>query len=89
MIRFWNSRESALDEALNGIMRACPGKYTRLPSEYGYGLYRNNLPENQVRIIVNGGGGYGPMWSGFAEEGLADAIVHGNFDSAAQCICTL
>ena len=82
MIRFWNSRESALDEALNGIMRACPGKYTRLPSEYGYGLYRNNLPEKQVRIIVNGGGGYGPMWSGFAEEGLADAIVHGNFDSA-------
>ena len=53
-MRLWNSRESALDEALKGIMRACPGKYTRLPSEYGYGLYRNNLPENQVRIIVNG-----------------------------------
>lgn len=81
-MRLWNSREKALDEALKGIMRARPGKYTRLPSEYGYGLYRNDLAEGQVRIIVDGGGGYGPMWSGFAEDGLADAIVHGNFDSA-------
>ena len=24
------------------------------------------------------------MWSAFAEEGLADAMVHGNFDSAPK-----
>lgn len=81
-MRFWNSRETALNEALNGIKRACPGKYTRLETEYGYGLYRNNISSNRVRIIVDGGGGYGHMWSAFAEEGLADAMVHGNFDSA-------
>lgn len=81
-MRLWNSRETALNEALNGIKRACPGKYTRLETEYGYGLYRNNISSNRVRIIVDGGGGYGHMWSAFAEEGLADAMVHGNFDSA-------
>lgn len=81
-MRLWNSREKALYEALRGVMRACPDKYTKLPSEYGFGLYRNNLPDDKVRIIVDGGGGYGPMWSGFAQDGLADAMVHGNFDSA-------
>ncbi|MDO4272996.1 MAG: dihydroxyacetone kinase subunit DhaK [Eubacteriales bacterium] len=81
-MRLWNSKESAHEEALQGIMLANPGKYTRLPSEYGYGLYRNNLRDGQVRIIINGGGGYGPMWAGFADNGLADAMVHGNFDSA-------
>ena len=82
IMRVWNSRESAHDEALQGMMLANPGKYIQLPSDYGYGLYRANLPEKKVRIIINGGGGYGPMWAGFADEGLADAMVHGNFDSA-------
>ncbi|MDC7289652.1 dihydroxyacetone kinase subunit DhaK [Blautia schinkii] len=81
-MRVWNSRKSAHEEALQGMMLASPGKFVRLPSDYGYGLYRANLPEKKVRIIINGGGGYGPMWAGFADEGLADAMVHGNFDSA-------
>lgn len=81
-MRVWNSRESAHDEALKGIMLANPGKYERLSSEYGYGLYRRELPEKRVRVIINGGGGYGPMWAGFADYGLADAMVHGKFDSA-------
>lgn len=81
-MRVWNSRESAHDEALKGMMIANPGKYERLPSEYGYGIFRKNLPEKKVRVIINGGGGYGPMWAGFADDGLADAMVHGKFDSA-------
>lgn len=81
-MRIWNSKETAHEEALKGMMLANPGKYTRLSTKYGYGLYRNDLEKNKVRIIINGGGGYGPMWSGFADDGLADAMVHGNFDSA-------
>lgn len=81
-MRIWNTRENAHDQVLQGILRANPGKYQRLSTKYGYGLYLNYLPKNQVRIIINGGGGYGPMWSGFADEGLADAMVHGEFDSA-------
>lgn len=78
----WNKKENAHDQALKGILRANPGKYQRLSTKYGYGLYLNVLTKNQVRIIVNGGGGYGPMWSGFADAELADAMVHGEFDSA-------
>lgn len=81
-MRIWNLRETAHEEAIKGLLAANPGKYTRLSTEYGYGIYQNNLPKRQVRIIINGGGGYGPMWLGFADKGLADAMVHGNFDSA-------
>ena len=78
----FNSTESALDEAMNGILTADPGRCERLETEYGYGIYRRNLKENCVRVILNGGGGIGPMWAGCAAEGLSDGIVHGEFDSA-------
>lgn len=78
----WNSEETALGEALEGILYAEPGMYERLDTKYGYGLFRKDLPANRVRIIVDGGGGYGPMWAGFARYGLADAAVHGEFNSA-------
>ena len=81
-MRLWNDRKTALSEAMDGILMANPDKYERLSTVYGYGLYRRHLPEKRVRIILSGGGGYGPMWSGFAEDGLADAVVHGNFDCA-------
>lgn len=82
MMRIWNLRETAHEEAIKGLMTANPGKYSRLSTEYGYGIYQNDMPGKRVRIIINGGGGYGPMWLGFADKGLADAMVHGNFDSA-------
>lgn len=78
----FNSEETALGEALEGILFAEPGKYERLDTKYGYGLFRKGLPEQRVRIIVDGGGGYGPMWAGFAQPGLADAMVHGEFNCA-------
>lgn len=81
-MRIWNLRETAHEEAIKGLMTANPGKYIRLSTKYGYGIYQKKMPQKQVRIIINGGGGYGPMWLGFADEGLADAMVHGNFDSA-------
>ena len=78
----FNSIESALDEAMNGVLTADPGRCERLETEYGYGIYRSNLKENCVRVILNGGGGIGPMWAGCVAEGLSDGIVHGEFDSA-------
>lgn len=78
----WNSEETALREALEGILYAEPGIYEKLDTKYGCGLFRKHLPEDQVRVIVDGGGGYGPMWAGFARQGLADAAVHGEFNCA-------
>ncbi|MDO5147094.1 MAG: dihydroxyacetone kinase subunit DhaK [Eubacteriales bacterium] len=81
-MRMWDLKDNAHAEAIEGYIRANKGYYERVPSEHGYGLYRTVLPNDRVRIIINGGGGYGPMWSGFADEGLADAMVHGSFDCA-------
>lgn len=81
-MRIFNSTQTALDEAMKGVMLADPGVYERFETEYGYGIYRRNLKENCVRVILNGGGGIGPMWAACAVPGLADGIVHGEFDSA-------
>ncbi len=78
----FNSEETALGEALEGMISAEPETYRRLDTKYGYGMFRRDLPPDRVRIIVDGGGGYGPMWAGFARPGLADAAVHGEFNSA-------
>lgn len=78
----FNSEETALREALEGILSAEPGKYGRLDTKYGCGLFLKGLPDDRVRIIVDGGGGYGPMWAGFAQQGLADAMVQGEFNCA-------
>lgn len=78
----FNSEETALYEALEGIRSAEPGKYGRLDTKYGYGLFCKELADGRVRIIVDGGGGYGPMWAGFAQQGLADAMVQGEFNCA-------
>lgn len=81
-MHIWTEKEDALDKSIKGFICANPEKYDRLETEYGYGLCCKNLPDNQVRVIVNGGGGYGPMWMGLADDGLADAMVEGSFDSA-------
>lgn len=78
----FNKEETALDEALQGLLFAEPMKYKKLDTQYGYGINRTDLPEGCVRIILDGGGGYGPMWLGFAQTGLADAVVEGNFNCA-------
>lgn len=81
-MRIWNAEENAHKEAILGMMFARPEKYRQLQTDYGYGLYLADLQQRRVRIIINGGGGYGPMWPGFADEGLADAMVHGDFNCA-------
>lgn len=81
-MRIINRDETALSEALEGLMLTEPGSYCRLETEYGYGLYRQNMAPDRVRIIVDGGGSMGRMWSGCARDGMADAMVMGEFDSA-------
>lgn len=78
----FNKEETVLDEAMRGMLFAEPGKYKRLDTEYGYGISLVNLKADCVRIILDGGGGYGAMWAGFAQPGLGDAIVQGNFNCA-------
>jgi len=78
----FNETETALSEAADGLLFACGGAYEKLAADFGCCVIRRSLPADRVRIIVDGGGGYGPMWLEFAAPGLADAIVCGDFNSA-------
>ena len=78
----WNSKDSALSEAAKGFLRSCPFGIRRLESEYGIGLFRTDMRSGTVRVIVNGGGGKGPMWLTFLGEGIADATVSGAMAAA-------
>lgn len=77
-----NSVETALDEMIKGILLAQPQEFERIDNEYSYALIRKKRVADRVRIMVNGGGGWGPMFPGFVGEGLADAMVHGDFNCA-------
>lgn len=77
-----NSVETALDEMIKGILLAQPQEFERIDNDYSYALIRKKRVADRVRIMVNGGGGWGPMFPGFVGEGLADAMVHGDFNCA-------
>lgn len=77
-----NSVEIALDEMIKGILLAQPQEFERIDNDYSYALIRKKRVADRIRIMVNGGGGWGPMFPGFVGEGLADAMVHGDFNCA-------
>lgn len=81
-MKLLNSIDTALDEMLKGLLQAQPGEYERIENEYSYALVRKNRKPGKVGIMVNGGGGWGPLFPGMTGEGLADAMVHGDFNCA-------
>ena len=82
MGRIFNTRETALSEAIAGILTAQPDDYVQIPNLYSFTLHRKHIKENRVQVVTSGGGGYGPQFPGFVGEGLADAVSHGDFDCA-------
>lgn len=81
-MRIFNEEATALRDALDGLLYLQRDTCCSMDTPYGYALYRKGLTPGKVRIIIGGGGGLGPMWAGFCEAGLADAVVHGEFDCA-------
>lgn len=79
---FKNENQRCLDEVLRGIMAAQPGKFRRMEDEFSYTLLKKILRDDRVRILVSGGGGRGPFFEGLVGEGMADAMVSGEFDCA-------
>lgn len=78
----WGNDKTALGQAFDGFAAVHGQSFKKLQTKYGYAIYRTDCSNHKVRIIMNGGGGYGPMWLGFAANKLADAIVEGEFNSA-------
>lgn len=81
-MNLWDNDATAIENAEDGFLESSGGKFTKLDSDYGTGIYRSDLEDGRVHIIVNGGGGYGPMWIGFCGAGVADATVNGYLAAA-------
>lgn len=74
--------DDSLKNKLLGIMDARPNAFKCLETVHSYALYRSDFDPERVQVIANGGGGYGPLFSGFIGEGLADGTCEGNHDTA-------
>ena len=80
-MKIWNGRETAMDQAMEGLLLLRGKELVRYETRYGYALHRRNL-EPRVQVILDGGGGFGRMWPAMVCDGLADAVVHGELETA-------
>lgn len=77
-----NKGRDPLKETVEGILDSRPGSLTTVENKYSHICMKADLPENRVRVLVNGGGGRGPFFEGCVGDGLADAAVSGDFNCA-------
>lgn len=79
MDQFINSRESAVTEAIDGLIRSSGGALARLD---GYPhikvVVRNDWDKSKVAIVCGGGSGHEPSFGGFVGKGMLTAAVCGD-----------
>lgn len=79
MDQFINSRESAVTEAIDGLIRSSGGTLARLD---GYPhikvVVRNDWDKSKVAIVCGGGSGHEPSFGGFVGKGMLTAAVCGD-----------
>ncbi len=71
-----NDSADVVDEMMDGFTGAYSRYYTRLPGLNAF-VY-NGRRKNKVSLVIGGGTGHEPLFSGFAGKGLADAVANGN-----------
>ncbi len=76
MKKFINASEDVAREALEGFT-ACFSERYRLHDEVN-GVLLRRPRDHKVSLVVGGGSGHEPMFSGFVGTGLADAAACGN-----------
>lgn len=82
MYDFYYDQKLLLSDSYRGIALSKKGCVAVMKDEFSYTLYRTSLTENTVKIIILGGGGAGALFSGFVDEGLADAVCQGEIACA-------
>lgn len=76
MKKIINDSADVVDEMMDGFTGAYSRYYTRLPGLNAF-VY-NGRRKNKVSLVIGGGTGHEPLFSGFAGKGLADAVANGN-----------
>lgn len=76
MKKIINNAEDVVTEGLDGLVSCYRRLYEKHPEVKGVLL--KNRRKNKVSLVIGGGSGHEPMFSGFVGEGLADAAACGN-----------
>jgi dihydroxyacetone kinase-like protein len=71
-----NAPENAVGERMEGFIAAYNRYYEKAPGVNGVLLKQRR--RNKVTLVIGGGSGHEPMFSGFVGKGLADAAACGN-----------
>ncbi len=80
MKKILNDPARVVTEMLDGLELAYGGRVRRLP---GFdALIRSEMPEGKVALLIGGGSGHEPLFSGYVGPGLADAAVNGGVFAA-------
>ena len=77
-----NNADDTVMEGLEGFV-ACYSRYYEQHLEVK-GVIARNRRKEKVALVVGGGSGHEPMFSGFVGKGLADAAACGNILSMRQ-----
>ena len=79
MTQFINSRENAVTDAIDGLIRASGGALARLDGfPHIKVVVRNDWDKSKVAIVCGGGSGHEPSHAGFVGRGMLTAAVCGD-----------
>ena len=76
MKKIINKDSDVVEEMLSGYLKAYGKYYERIGNLNAF-LYKGRR-RNKVSLVIGGGSGHEPLFSGFAGKGLADAVACGN-----------
>ena len=76
MKKFVNSPDEVATQALEGFAACFHREYRKLPEVNG--LVLRSHRRDKVALVIGGGSGHEPMFSGFVGRGLGDAAACGN-----------
>lgn len=76
MKKIINKESNVVEEMLSGYLKAYSRYYEQI-SDINAFLYKGRR-KNKVSLVIGGGSGHEPLFSGFAGKGLADAVACGN-----------
>lgn len=76
MRKIINSPDKVVEEMMEGYIGAYGRYYEKHPKVNGVILKKRR--KDKVVLVIGGGSGHEPMFSGFVGKGLADAAACGN-----------
>lgn len=76
MKKIFNKGSDVVEEMLSGYLAAYSRYYEQIPGINAF-MYKGRR-KDKVALVIGGGSGHEPLFSGFAGKGLADAVACGN-----------